>query len=110
MQPTQNFDSKEPVNKIDEEADENSVELKDLKPKIKELVRKFFKKEISVNDIRNDIKGGKSMDEKHVHTIIWDDFEISGLSYADGNPNKINFNIFGHAMSIEGDAIKYISK
>jgi hypothetical protein len=96
--------------KNEEETVEASAELKELKPKIKELIKKYFKKEISVNDIKSDIKGGKALDEKQIHTIVWDTFEITGLSYAHGNPNKINFRIFGHEMSIEGDAIDYIKK
>jgi hypothetical protein len=107
---SQSILNKEPVNKMEEEADKNSVELNDLKPKIKDLIKKFFKKEISVNDIRADIKGGEKMKKEHVHAIIWDTFEITGLAYAPGNDNKINFKIFGHQMSIEGEAIKYVSK
>jgi hypothetical protein len=96
--------------KNEEEIVEASAELKELKPKIKELIKKYFRKEISVNDIRSEIKGAKALDEKQIHTIVWGTFEITGLSYAHGNPNKINFRIFGHEISIEGDAVKKISK
>jgi len=108
MQTQQNLDNKEPI-KQDQEKNEESAELKGLKHELKKYVEEYFKRSSKEEKFGHYFNLEKFSDNQK-RMVRQGDFEIYGFSHAEGNEDKINFSIFGHEMSMEGDAVGQINK